>query len=293
MKNENYITLQGWMVNELKLSGNELIVYALIYGFSQDRESKFKGSMQYLADSLGITRRAMLPILKKLVEKKYIKKYETGKRGNKRCDYDVNFDILKNISSEETSPASGEETSHDKSEVVKKLPQSGEETSPASGEETSHHIYINKDIFINNNIPPKTAETKIAPVSRSPPNRKLELTEYQLALFNAAKACFDISPKSKALLYKDNRTAAMQMRILKEIVISCTNIEPDLTADFIKNLLEHFKVLCNGRLKNKGVEFTPRALITPWIWEIVISTLPEPDNELSAGIRESIRGMFK
>ena len=48
MKNENYIVIQGWMRNELNLKGNELIVYALIYGFSQDEESEFTGSVAYI-----------------------------------------------------------------------------------------------------------------------------------------------------------------------------------------------------------------------------------------------------
>ena len=43
IKNENYVLIQGWMINELKLKGNELLIYALIYGFSQaenqDRKS--------------------------------------------------------------------------------------------------------------------------------------------------------------------------------------------------------------------------------------------------------------
>ena len=33
IKNENFIAIQGWMINELQLKGNDLIVYALIYGF--------------------------------------------------------------------------------------------------------------------------------------------------------------------------------------------------------------------------------------------------------------------
>ena len=32
---ENYITVQGWMVTDLNLKGNELLIYACIYGFSQ------------------------------------------------------------------------------------------------------------------------------------------------------------------------------------------------------------------------------------------------------------------
>jgi len=292
MKNENYITLQGWMINELRLAGSELTIYAIIYGFSQDGKTKYKGSMQYLADSAGISRRATLPILKKLVEKNYIKKEENGKVGNKRCDYYVNLDILNKTPCEETSHETYEETSHGNEEPMKNLPMAYEETSHETYEETSHHIDLSKDILINNNIPPKSAENKIAPSSQKSVSKKLELDEYQLQLFNAAKACFDLSENSKAMIYKSNQTAAMQMRILKEIIISCTKIEPETTKEFLKNLLDHFRVLCNGKLKGRA-EFTPRALITPWIWEKVIGSMPKSDDEQTARIRESIKGMFK
>lgn len=53
MKNENYITIQGWMINKLGLSGNELLCYALIYGFSQDGESCFCGSRKYISELIG------------------------------------------------------------------------------------------------------------------------------------------------------------------------------------------------------------------------------------------------
>ncbi|MDR2597258.1 MAG: MarR family winged helix-turn-helix transcriptional regulator [Treponema sp.] len=291
MKNENYITLQGWMINELQLAGGELIIYAIIYGFSQDGKTKYKGSMQYLADSAGISRRATLPILKKLVDKGYIIK-ETDKSG-KKCDYYTNLDILKNAPCEETSHQTYEETSHSVSQHENKLPIISEETSHQTYEETSHHIDLNKDILINNNIPPESAENKIAPsVQKSVSSKKLELNEYQLKLFNAAKSCFDLYGNSKAMIYKNSQTAAMQMRILKEIVISCTNIEPDLAKDFLKTVLDHFKVLCSGKLKGRA-EFTPRSLATPWIWETVIGSLPKPENELDEKIRQSIKGMFK
>jgi len=50
--------------------------------------------------------------------------------------------------------------------------------------------------------------------------------------------------------------------------------------------------LVNGKLKGKA-EFTPRALLTPWIWEMVISRLPEADNVLTEKIKASVRGMFQ
>jgi hypothetical protein len=37
---KNYVTIQGWQVSELKLSGNELIAYALIYGFCQAKNRR-------------------------------------------------------------------------------------------------------------------------------------------------------------------------------------------------------------------------------------------------------------
>ena len=44
-----YIAIQDWMISDLQLKGNELLTYALIYGFSQDGESEFKGSLKYLS----------------------------------------------------------------------------------------------------------------------------------------------------------------------------------------------------------------------------------------------------
>ena len=50
VKNENFVVTHGWMINELNLKGNELAVYAIIYGFSQAENQFFTGTAQYLAD---------------------------------------------------------------------------------------------------------------------------------------------------------------------------------------------------------------------------------------------------
>ena len=77
MKNNNYFTVMGWMVNELNLSGNTLNVYALIYGFSQDGDSYFSGSLKYIGESVGITRRNAIRILTDLESKGLIFKQQT------------------------------------------------------------------------------------------------------------------------------------------------------------------------------------------------------------------------
>jgi hypothetical protein len=74
IKNDNYFTVKGWMINELGLSGGALIAYAVIYGFSQDGKSSYRGSVSYLASCAGVSRRGMSYILSELLKKGYITK---------------------------------------------------------------------------------------------------------------------------------------------------------------------------------------------------------------------------
>lgn len=83
---ENFITLQGWQVRDLGLKGNELIIYACIYGFSQDNQT-FSGSLQYLADWTNSTKQGVMKCLKSLVEKGLIVKKDNIINGVKFCEY--------------------------------------------------------------------------------------------------------------------------------------------------------------------------------------------------------------
>jgi len=299
MKNENFFTIQGWMLNELQLSGNSLMLYALIYGFSQDGKSKFKGASQYLADCLGITKKTALKTLEKLVKKNYIKKYKSGSKGHEMCDYAVNSERIKKFSGNKITPQ--------KSQRLQNYTASGNEITPPSGNEITPHNNKHNNRH-NNNITSAKAEDQkeIAPIIQEhtktteiepvplplAKRRSRELTPEQKQLFFAVKTCFEADPKTKAILYQDKGSTKMQMENIKLFVVRCQNIAPGITTDFMRNVLEHFKVLVNGRLKGKAT-FTPRALITSWIWETVIDSLPAADDELTEKIRQNIRGMFK
>lgn len=87
VKRENYINIQGWMVADLRLKGNELLVYAIIYGFSQDGENRFTGSLSYLADWTNSTKQGVSNCLKSLVEKELIIKNDKVINGVKFCEY--------------------------------------------------------------------------------------------------------------------------------------------------------------------------------------------------------------
>lgn len=94
-KNDNFIVIQGWMVNELQLKGNELLVYALIYGFSQDGESEFKGSANYIADWLGTSRMTVSRTINSLVDKKLIMKRPVEINGVIFNNYKVLYPVTK------------------------------------------------------------------------------------------------------------------------------------------------------------------------------------------------------
>lgn len=87
VKNEDSIVIHGWMINELCLKGNELLVYAIIYSFSQTENQFFTGTAQYLADWTNSTRRGVMRNLKSLVEKELIQKKEQFVDGVKYVHY--------------------------------------------------------------------------------------------------------------------------------------------------------------------------------------------------------------
>lgn len=91
IRDSNYITILAPMITRLKLKGNELLVFALIHGFSQDGKSRFKGSLKYLIEWTGLDKTTVIKILKSLVEKRYINKFEYEKNKVRFCEYSTNY----------------------------------------------------------------------------------------------------------------------------------------------------------------------------------------------------------
>ena len=88
IKNDNYIQISGWMINELDLKGNELLVYALIHGFCQDGKSVFKGSLNYIMSWLNISKPTCIATIQSLIDKKLIvKTIIYNKNSVSGCEY--------------------------------------------------------------------------------------------------------------------------------------------------------------------------------------------------------------
>lgn len=104
---KNYMVIQSFMVSNLKLKGNELLIYAIIFGFSQTTGQAFHGSLTYLESWTNSTRPTVVACLKSLVKKGFLEKEEQTINGVKRCNYYV-----------VDNPTDGKEAPQ---EVVKKL----------------------------------------------------------------------------------------------------------------------------------------------------------------------------
>lgn len=88
IKDTNFVTIQGWMRTKLNLKGNELLAYAVIYGFSQIDGAKFTGSRKYLAEWCGCSTSTIDRTLNSLVDKGLISRtsYVT-KHGYRAVEY--------------------------------------------------------------------------------------------------------------------------------------------------------------------------------------------------------------
>ena len=84
----HFINTVYWMWN-LGIKGNEIFVYALIYGYSQSGQGKYHGTIGFIAERLSISRSQVFRILNVLVEKELIKKTEIfiPNSGQKSVEY--------------------------------------------------------------------------------------------------------------------------------------------------------------------------------------------------------------
>ena len=98
LKDNNTVLLHSFMVNDLHLSGNELIVFAVIYSFSQDGESSFYGSRKYLASWCQVHEGAVDYQLNKLLEKGFIIKTHTRREDGSLCSIiKANLPLIESI----------------------------------------------------------------------------------------------------------------------------------------------------------------------------------------------------
>ena len=124
MNDYNYYQISGWMINQLGLKGIELQIYAIIYSFSQDGETEFAGSINYLCECTNCSRPTVMKSLSQLVDKGFINKKVEIINKVQFNRYSIDLQTVKNM-------------------VVKNLYGGSKETLPNNN--IYNNIYTNKD----------------------------------------------------------------------------------------------------------------------------------------------------
>ena len=104
------------MILDLQLKGNELIVFAIINGYSQDGESCFSGHLARLQEWTSLSKQSIITILSSLQEKGLITKFPVTINGVNRTGYRA-VKVVKKLD-------------QPKKRKVKKLDQEGQKTLP-------------------------------------------------------------------------------------------------------------------------------------------------------------------
>ncbi len=82
----NY-TIHDFMTEQLQLKGTELLLYALVYNFSQDGNGCFYGTADYAAAKVNCTRRCVVSTFASLVEAGLLQKSAGHHNGRQTNDY--------------------------------------------------------------------------------------------------------------------------------------------------------------------------------------------------------------
>ena len=192
-KETNYITLPGFAIVRMKLSGNELICYSLIYGFTQDNETEFAGSLSYISSALNVTKQNALAILNRLVKKGLIEKREEKVNGVKLCRYCISNSVTETITGIAESATGG---------IAETI------TPPIAETATINNNSIDNTIFdnIDNNIFPQSEI----------PEKKCKGTSEKICLFSESKY-YDIE-LFRAQFTKDKKYANADIEYYYEAV---------------------------------------------------------------------------
>lgn len=87
LTSNNHFTVAGWMVTDLHLEGWELLVFALVYNFSQGSAGTYTGGTRYLCEWFGLTKPTVLKYLASLCEKGYLVREEQEVNGVQFVNY--------------------------------------------------------------------------------------------------------------------------------------------------------------------------------------------------------------
>lgn len=237
IKDNNFINIQGWMITSLGLKGNQLLVFACIHGFTQDKENWFEGTQAYLAEWCSTSKKCISQNLKELCEAKLLIKEETYIKGIKMCKYKINFPQIEKICAEELEETAEIENNYklideeEKNSIVENFFPYYEKNNSVGREKSSPNNKINNK---NNNInlpsfyPSKDQWEKL---SKNKKDGEKEKTELYTPLSSKELYWFTRHITKKQIGYNDFKiTHPENSELISEILdiivdVKCSNLK--------------------------------------------------------------------
>lgn len=242
VKPNNFYVVNGWMITALNLSGRELQAYAIIYGFTQDGETDFNGSLSYISEWLGCTKKTAIETLKSLAEKNLIFKTQAIVNGVKTNYYRAVFPPNQVPAAE--APASVENT------------LGGVKTTPPPSVKITPNIYSN--IYIDKYTDTTTAE-EAEEAAKNKPVPYLEIQQLYNKICSFRK-CISLSENRKKALKARWQEYGCELQIFEKLFKEA-QASSFLHGDNARNWMADFdwltkaanmtKVL-EGKYRNKG-----------------------------------------
>lgn len=236
VNDNSFLTIQGWMLSEelgLK-SANELMIYALIHGFSQDGESYFYGSLSYIMKWTKMSKMSVLRILQSLTERKLLIKKDVKSLpfSEKKAWGAQHFCLY-------CTSKSREKNADDALSVTKMLLDSGNKMVLDTGNKLLHNNIAYNNINLDNINSPQYSNSHInnnlnSVDDKSSTNLNViqkDLTEINNNLNNINNSKTNISEKEKLnnnnLNLQDNLNSEIQDNNLNTDILNLNNQDSD------------------------------------------------------------------
>ena len=219
LKDDSNIQIYGWMATKLKLKGNELLIYAVIYSFSRNDNGNgvFNASTAYLCEWTNSSRRNVIDCLSKLLDKKLIMKVEDNTQKKKPNSYKINETIF-HKTCEESSQA-----------LMKKVHK--------TCEESSH----------NNNIINTKYNTKINPTTIAKENTLVDICKLYLREISNKSCCSPLETDKLSRFISrygaDKTTEAIEIAVMRN----------RRSLAYVEGILKNTGGDENGSTKEKGL----------------------------------------
>ena len=94
MKKNDYILIQAQMISDLHLKGNELLVFALIHGYTKGGSNTCRASLNYIANWIQTGKSAVIKAINNLEEAGYVNRHEYLEGRVKCVEYTTNYEEL-------------------------------------------------------------------------------------------------------------------------------------------------------------------------------------------------------